>query len=133
MSCKFFDPNAEQLSTLGCEAVAITTDGNGPNLVCGCTHMTDFGAFLTQGVEVITGSNFDVWGALTSLTLTKLFSNIGAYIGVGYWGAFIVFGLICLTVDRIKLKNNFNSALFLSIGAGSNYRIPLSESSVSIH
>ena len=43
LSCQFYNQTTNALSTEGCQPVALTAEGR---LVCACSHMTSFGAFL---------------------------------------------------------------------------------------
>ena len=98
--CRYYDEAIDKLSIEGCKVVRITET----SIICECNHLTSFLSFFNKGAEVLQESNYDVWLALPHITLSSLKSNVGFYIACTYWGLWVIFGLIVMSVDSKSLK-----------------------------
>ena len=75
--------------------------------------MTDFMVFLETGLTVLRESNYDVFLALSQLSLSNLRYNIGFYFLGGYLGLYLILWLILALVNRRRKKANFYYQLFM--------------------
>ena len=100
LKCLFFESSNKTLSNQGCSLIDISAS----SATCSCSHMTSFAVFFDSGVDVITSSNYDVWLALSEITLHSLSKNIGFFIVIGWWSSLAIFALICCLFDSSKLK-----------------------------
>ena len=111
ISCNFYNPDANEISSEGCVLIEVNENA----IKCGCNHMTDFMAFFNTGLAVLEGSNYDVFLAVTQLSLENLKSNVGSYIAVTYWASFLIFFFILRDIDSRKMKSLFYEKLFLQM------------------
>ncbi len=79
---------------------------------CECSHLTDFMAFLKEGVDTLQNSNYNHIVAIASADLLdELDTNIGFYLALGYWGALAILGAAMCGTDQFKLGGRFFQAL----------------------
>lgn len=65
----------------------------------------------------MTEANYDVFGAITELSLSNLKQNIGFYFFLGYWSVYLALLLTLLLLTRRITKSTFFVKLFRSLSS----------------
>ena len=108
MCCSYYNQENRSISSQGCSVIEVTPS----SIKCGCNHMTDFMVFLETGLAVVRETNYDVFLALTQLTLSNLRYNIGFYFLAATGVSILFFGLswLSLTEEGRRLISTTSSS-----------------------
>ena len=100
VACQFYDEASHLLSSEGCSVLDFTES----TLICSCTHLTDFMAFVSSSLSTLEASNYSVLLALPQITFTSLLSNEGFFLSLAYWITFTLLALLGTAADSRALK-----------------------------